>query len=103
MHYCLSACTYTPSGHRKLLFLSAATPRAETIAHRYIFLFLSSFIDLQAKADAVAGLTVGVLLIPQALAYAQLAHLPPVYGLYTSIIPTLIYAFFGGSNTMSLG
>lgn len=57
----------------------------------------------KAKADTVAGLTVGVLLIPQALAYAQLAHLPPVYGLYTSIMPTLIYAFFGASNTMSLG
>jgi MFS superfamily sulfate permease-like transporter len=39
----------------------------------------------------------------KALAYAQLAQLPPVYGLYSSIIPTIIYAFVGGSATMSLG
>jgi MFS superfamily sulfate permease-like transporter len=47
----------------------------------------------------------GTLGLPElkALAYAQLAQLPPVYGLYSSIIPTIIYAFVGGSATMSLG
>ena len=55
------------------------------------------------KADGIAGATVGVLLVPQAMAYAQLARLPPVYGMYTSLVPAILYGIFGGSNTMSLG
>jgi len=46
---------------------------------------------------------VGVMLIPQAMAYAVLAGLPPIYGLYGGLIPLLLYAFFGTSRQLSIG
>jgi len=55
------------------------------------------------KGDLQAGLTVGVVLIPQAMAYAMLAGLPPVYGLYSAVFPILIYAFLGSSRQLSIG
>lgn len=45
----------------------------------------------------------GVLVIPQSLGYAVLAGLPPVVGLYASIVPTLVYAYIGASNTQAVG
>ncbi|WP_352337012.1 SulP family inorganic anion transporter [Psychrobacter sp. 16-MNA-CIBAN-0192] len=53
--------------------------------------------------DMVAGLVVGVLVIPQSLGYAVLAGLPPVYGLYAAIVPVLIYAWIGSSNVQAVG
>ena len=55
------------------------------------------------KGDFFAGLTVGVLLIPQSMAYALIAGLPVIYGLYASIVPQVIYGFFGSSNQLSVG
>ena len=55
------------------------------------------------KGDIGAGLTVGVMLIPQGMAYATIAGLPAVYGLYASIIPILIYAIFGTSRQLAVG
>jgi len=55
------------------------------------------------RGDISAGLTVGVMLIPQGMAYASIAGLPAVYGLYASIIPILIYAFFGTSRQLAVG
>eukprot|EP00049_Salpingoeca_infusionum_P003693 m.69804 g.69804 ORF g.69804 m.69804 type:complete len:828 (-) comp12239_c1_seq2:43-2526(-) len=52
--------------------------------------------------DLKAGVTVGVMLIPQGLAYAQLAELDLVYGLYASFIPPLTYTFFGTSRELSV-
>lgn len=53
--------------------------------------------------DLVAGLTVGVILIPQAMAYAMIAGLPPVYGLYASIFPLLLYLLLGTSKHLAVG
>jgi len=53
--------------------------------------------------DLVAGLTVGIILIPQGMAYAMIAGLPPVYGLYASLIPVLVYAFLGSSRQLAVG
>jgi len=55
------------------------------------------------KSDATAGLTTAVMLIPQAMAYALLAGLPPVMGLYASTVPLVVYALFGTSRQLSVG
>ncbi|QDL56771.1 sulfate permease [Rhodoferax aquaticus] len=53
--------------------------------------------------DVLAGLIVAVLVIPQSLAYALLAGLPPQAGLYVSILPVLVYAWVGSSMTQAVG
>lgn len=53
--------------------------------------------------DMLAGLMVTVLLIPQAMAYAQLAGVPPQYGFYAAIVPVLTYAVFGTSPHIAIG
>jgi SulP family sulfate permease len=55
------------------------------------------------SGDLTAGLIVTVMLIPQSLAYAMLAGLPPQMGLYASILPLLAYGFFGSSMTLAVG
>jgi SulP family sulfate permease len=55
------------------------------------------------RGDLSAGLSVGVMLVPQGMAYAMLAGLPPIYGLYASTIPLLIYAVLGSSGQLSVG
>eukprot|EP01034_Spumella_vulgaris_P027443 gene27443-34159_t len=53
--------------------------------------------------DIWAGITVAMTLIPQALSYAKLANLPPVNGLYTAVLPSAFYTFFGSSLQLSVG
>lgn len=55
------------------------------------------------KSDVRAGLTVGTILIPQAMAYAALAGVQPVFGLYASLIPLVIYAILASSSKLSVG
>lgn len=58
---------------------------------------------LHWRADLMAGAVVAVLLIPQSLAYAMLAGLPPQVGLYASLLPLLAYAALGSSPVLGLG
>jgi SulP family sulfate permease len=55
------------------------------------------------KADIIAGITVALILIPQSMAYAQLAGLPTQYGLYASFLPVIVSALFGSSRQLSTG
>ena len=55
------------------------------------------------RNDALAGLTVALVLIPQSMAYAQLAGLPPYYGLYASFLPPMVAALFGSSRHLATG
>lgn len=57
----------------------------------------------ELRGDLVAGATVTFVLIPQALAYAMLAGVSPVVGLYAASIPTVLYAFLGASRHMAMG
>ena len=57
-----------------------------------------SFLD-----DFLAGITIGIVTIPQAMAFAILAGVPPIYGLYGSFIPLLVYGFLSSSNYLNVG
>ena len=56
-----------------------------------------------ARDDLTAALTVAIMLVPQSLAYAMLANLPPEIGLYSSILPLVLYALFGTSSSLAVG
>jgi regulator of replication initiation timing len=71
-----------------------------------IFPIIEWFLNYQKawlKGDISAGLTVGIMLIPQGIAYAMIAELPPIYGLYTAMIPQIVYAIFGTSRQLAVG
>lgn len=53
--------------------------------------------------DVIAGLTTGVMIIPQSMAYAAIAGLPAIAGLYASTVPLVLYALFGTSRQLSVG
>lgn len=65
--------------------------------------WLFNYQKANLSGDISAGLTVGVMLIPQGMAYSMLASLPPIYGLYASITPLIIYALFGTSRQLAVG
>lgn len=65
--------------------------------------WLKNYKKENINGDLSAGLTVGVMLVPQGMAYAMLAGLPPIYGLYASTIPLIIYAIFGTSKQLAVG
>jgi len=63
----------------------------------------ASYVRRDGRADAMAGLTVAVMGVPQAMAYALIVGLPPVYGLYTAIVSCAVGALFGSSNHLVTG
>lgn len=76
-------------------------PTITTMAKRPIW--LQQYQRAWLSGDLTAGLIVTVMLIPQSLAYAMIAGLPPEVGLYASMLPLLAYAFFGSSMTLAVG
>jgi len=65
--------------------------------------WLKNYNLVKLRADVIAGLTVALVLIPQSMAYAQLAGLPAYYGLYASFLPPMIAALFGSSRQLATG
>ncbi|KAI8376374.1 sulfate transporter family-domain-containing protein [Radiomyces spectabilis] len=63
--------------------------------HRYNLTWLIS--------DVIAGITVGIVVVPQGMGYAKIANLPPEFGLYSSFVGLCIYCFFGTSKDISIG
>lgn len=78
---------------------------AQSILQRFLPVtdWLPKYDRSQLKGDLSAGLTVGVMLIPQGMAYALIAGLPAQYGLYASVVPLLIYAMLGSSRHLGVG
>ncbi|KAG7033023.1 Sulfate transporter 4.1, chloroplastic, partial [Cucurbita argyrosperma subsp. argyrosperma] len=55
------------------------------------------------QSDLLSGITIGIMLVPQAMSYAKLAGLQPIYGLYSGFLPLFVYAFFGSSRQLAVG
>lgn len=64
---------------------------------------LRAYAPADLRTDLVSGLTLAVVFVPQAMAYAALAGLPPVMGLYAAIFPSMLYAVVGSSRHLSVG
>ncbi|EGG15858.1 hypothetical protein DFA_09527 [Cavenderia fasciculata] len=88
-------------GQEKLPFLEKAkkfSKKTFTIVE-----VLSTYKLEYLQNDISVGLSSGTMIIPQSMAYALLAGLPPIYGLYTAFIPPLIYSLFGSSRHLAVG
>ncbi|KAF4976589.1 hypothetical protein FZEAL_6767 [Fusarium zealandicum] len=89
-------------------FLAEITPTAHQVGHYFynLFPFLSwigKYNWIWFLGDFIAGTTVGAVVVPQSMAYASLAELPPQYGLYSSFMGVLIYWFFATSKDITIG
>jgi sodium-independent sulfate anion transporter 11 len=71
--------------------------------HISILQWLPKYTKADVVADFIAGLTVGLTMMPQSIAYANLAGLPAQYGLYTAFIGSFTYVFFGTIKEVSIG
>lgn len=85
--------------------ISNMTSKYLKFKKRYIVIttWLPNYPKSFLKGDITAGLTVGIMLIPQGMAYAIIAGLEPIYGLYAAIVPCLVYAILGSSRQLAVG
>ncbi|KAI3431084.1 STAS domain-containing protein [Psidium guajava] len=90
----LSSLNKKPVGQRVACVLKAMFP---------VLQWCRSYKITQFKNDLMSGLTLASLCIPQSIGYATLAKLDPQYGLYTSVVPPLIYAVMGTSKELAIG
>jgi len=65
--------------------------------------WLPNYNSAKFRGDFVAGITVAIILVPQGIAYALIAGLPPIYGLYCALMPQIVYAVFGSSRQVAIG
>ena len=88
---------------------AGAAPRQgraqQPASHRWLPLlgWLHRSDRVSRRSDLLAGLTVGAMLVPQGMAYAALAGMPPVTGLYASVVPLVVYAMLGTSGQLAFG
>ncbi|MEG0344067.1 MAG: SulP family inorganic anion transporter, partial [Acinetobacter sp.] len=80
-----------------------STPKLQLSKIVPAWLWLQDYSSVKFRADLLAALIVIAMLVPQGMAYAMVAGLPPVMGLYASILPMIVYALIGGSPTLSIG
>lgn len=71
--------------------------------HIPLFRWIQGYSKQDAVVDFIAGVTVGLTVLPQALAYSTLAGLEPQYGLYSAFIGCIVYAVFGGCRELTIG
>lgn len=93
----MDSCEFTPQ---------SARPRRTRSLARRLFPFLAWWPTVgkrTLKADVLAGLTGAVIVLPQGVAFAAIAGLPPQYGLYAAMIPTVLAALFGSSHHLVSG
>ena len=88
--------------------MNTSTPGTDSPLHRLLRYFpilhwLPRYQLSWLRADIIAGLTVWAVMVPEAMAYAGIAGVPPLVGLYTVPIPLIAYALFGTSRTMVIG
>lgn len=88
-----------PSAHRHPLW----TALDEAVVRWGFARWAPSYTTSQLGADAVAALTVATMQVPQAMAYALLAGVPAVYGLWSTTVPVVIYGLITASSTVSPG
>ena len=112
-HVSVRACGFdSRSGHKTTQKSEHSAPRG-TPARSYLYSVLKKFFPIlewlpnyklsNLKADIPAGITVGIMLIPQGMAYAMIAGLPVEFGLYAALIPQVIYALTGTSRHLAVG
>ncbi len=83
-------------------FASAAHNKRWLALWLPILIWLGNYHRRDLTRDLQAGITIGALLVPQGMAYALLAGLPPIYGLYASTLPLVLYAISGTSRQLSV-
>ncbi|KAK7858261.1 sulfate transporter 4.1, chloroplastic [Quercus suber] len=110
-----TASSSSSSGSGSGSFLSALFSKWKTKVrrmswHNWIELFLPCYRWIRTykwreylQVDLMSGTTVGVMLVPQAMSYAKLAGLDPIYGLYSGFVPLFVYAIFGSSRQLAVG
>lgn len=83
--------------------MSATQRLRRSLAARSPVSWLAEISHASLRADAVAGLTNAAIAVPQSIAFAQIAGLPPQYGIYTAIVPVVVAALAGSSRQMICG
>ncbi|XP_009570915.1 PREDICTED: prestin isoform X2 [Fulmarus glacialis] len=98
----------TPQTLRQKIAHSCRCSSKKAKSHLYSFLPILKWlphypVKEYLLGDIISGISTGVMQLPQGLAYALLAAVPPVYGLYSSFYPVFLYTFFGTSKHISIG
>ncbi|TRY69381.1 hypothetical protein TCAL_07206 [Tigriopus californicus] len=90
-------------GKTKLLARVSTSAKKQLFKRLPILEWLPKYNGEKAVSDLIAGITVGLTVIPQAIAYANVANLPPQYGLYSSFVGCFVYCIFGSSKDITIG